>query len=73
MKKIILFLLLIAGLYALNVWAENPVLDQEISNLSNYEAESEQASFTLGGLLIVLSIGMGYLAKKIYVFRNLNQ
>lgn len=74
MKRIILVLLIVAGLYAMNVWAQNPVLEQEITNISNQaEPTSNDASFTLGGLLIMLSIGLGYLAKKIYVFRNLNE
>lgn len=72
MKKIILALIIVASLYALNVWAQTPVSESEISAI-NTDVQQDNASFTLGSFLILFSIAAGYLAKKIYAFRSINE
>jgi hypothetical protein len=71
MKKIILALLILASIYALSVWGQNPETAQEALTVNETIAtEQENASVTLGGFLILFSIAVGYTARRIYAFRS---
>lgn len=72
MRKIILALILLASFYALSVWASNPLNPTNAPAIQDATLATGEASFT-GGLLIFLSIGIGYFLKRLYRFRSLNQ
>lgn len=71
MRKIILALLIFAAFYAMNVWAQSPVSADDVAAMPVAETTEKAGLSFVGGFLILLSIGVGVIARKIYNYRSL--
>jgi len=69
MKKIFLIVIFSVFIYTAQSWAQDSVNSDNGAVPANHVPVNEKASFA-GALLILMALGIGYSAKKIYVLRS---
>ena len=71
MRKIIIALIVIASFYAMHVVAQSPVSANDVAAIQLAESTEKAGVSVIGILLIILAIGAGVIARKIYNYRSL--